>query len=554
MHQQNKIMEDLNPKIKLSLPKKYPKMLKHQFEQKNLIKINIKNKIYNTNIMNNKNENITYKNNELINSIHEKNSILSSPKNNNTNKNNKAKKNNFLSTKLDFNNPNKTNLIKLEKLIADYKEDSYEAKDIKVKIASLTTEIKINKLKINLIFFYEELSDENIALYNRLKLDILGGYFGVRKVDIFKKLLYEIKNDESGSSFILISIGSSFEKIVIICKEFECIKYIIIFCMKVDDYGNKYGANLKVKLISNNQKEIYNYLIEISNNEPDYNKNLKNLINHNLLIYFYEYDNYYFLHHKMLSFFFKEDFSNLSFGDDYMEKVFNFIDKNIDLKKEMKNELKKIIIKLKNSDNFLEEILKFYTSESKYVYLFNKTMRNIEVGMERLSFLIGPMYYTIIRYLCKKNPNLILKQRNNLYRNIYINQYDLENYFLAEGNIICLPSFTSTSFKKGFEPTNIALKINHLYDTKILLKMKISYTPQNNVIPQGMILKEFSSNPNEDEVLLFPFIFIKVKSIEKKKNDIYKLQGKIINKDNILEFGLRKGKKVILKNEVLTIE
>ena len=33
--------------------------------------------------------------------------------------------------------------------------------------------------------------------------------------------------------------------------------------MKVDDYGNKYGANLKVKLISNNQKEIYNYLIEI---------------------------------------------------------------------------------------------------------------------------------------------------------------------------------------------------------------------------------------------------------------------------------------------------
>ena len=67
-------------------------MLKHQFEQKNLIKINIKNKIYNTNIMKNKNENNTYKNHELINSIHEKNSIQSSPKNNNTNKNNKAKK------------------------------------------------------------------------------------------------------------------------------------------------------------------------------------------------------------------------------------------------------------------------------------------------------------------------------------------------------------------------------------------------------------------------------------------------------------------------------
>ena len=189
--------------------------------------------------------------------------------------------------------------------------------------------------------------------YNRLKLDVLGGYFGIRRIDIFKKLLEEIKKDESGASFILITIGSSFKKIAEICKDCDCIKYIIIFCMKVNIYGDEYGAYLKIKLITKNKKEIYDYWECISDNEPDYDKNLKNLLNHNLLISFYEYENYYYIHHKMLSFFFKKNFSELDFCDGYKKKVFNFIEYNTDLKKKQKTELKIIIEALKDSENFL---------------------------------------------------------------------------------------------------------------------------------------------------------------------------------------------------------
>ena len=71
--------------------------------------------------------------------------------------------------------------------------------------------------------------------------------------------------------------------------------------MNMNAYEEKYGENEKVLLISKDQKEIYGYLIYISNEEPDYNKNLQNLLNHNLLISFYEYENYYYIHHKMLS-------------------------------------------------------------------------------------------------------------------------------------------------------------------------------------------------------------------------------------------------------------
>ena len=148
----------------------------------------------------------------------------------------------------------------------------------------------------------------------------------------------------------------------------------------------------------------------------------------------------------------------------------------------------------------------------------------------------------------------MLKERNTLYRNIYINQYDLDTYYMEEGKIICFPSFTSTSFKKGFEPTNNALNINHFNNDKILLKMKLTFSPEYEYIPQGMILEDFSEIPWEEEVLLFPFTFIKVKSIKKKKKDFYKLEGISINKESILEFGLRKGKKVVLKNEILTIK
>ena len=94
----------------------------------------------------------------------------------------------------------------------------------------------------------------------------------------------------------------------------------------------------------------------------------------------------------------------------------------------------------------------------------------------------------------KENSNLILSGRNRLYRNIYINKYDLDAYYMAKGHYICFPSFTSTSFKKGFSPTNNALNINHINNKKILLNIELSYKNQKNIIPQGMILKHFSKN------------------------------------------------------------
>ena len=102
----------------------------------------------------------------------------------------------------------------------------FSAKNIKIQILNLKNEVRINTFKITLIFFYEILSQENIDLYNRLKLEVLGSFFGVKDINILMKLFRKIKY--TNTPFILISTGSSYEKINDICSNF--LQYIIIFC------------------------------------------------------------------------------------------------------------------------------------------------------------------------------------------------------------------------------------------------------------------------------------------------------------------------------------
>ena len=52
----------------------------------------------------------------------------------------------------------------------------------------------------------------------------------------------------------------------------------------------------------------------------------------------------------------------------------------------------------------------------------------------------------------------------------------------------------------------------------------------------------------------FPFTFIKVNKLTPVGDKRYELDCTIINKDSILEFGLKKDKDVFLANNVLTIK
>ena len=92
--------------------------------------------------------------------------------------------------------------------------DSYDASTIKSKINVLKdalSDFDEKKLKINLIFFYEKLTDENVDLYNRLKLGVLGGFFGVQNIDVFKSA--NINRRGSFNSSKNTNLEKSFDKL-----------------------------------------------------------------------------------------------------------------------------------------------------------------------------------------------------------------------------------------------------------------------------------------------------------------------------------------------------
>ena len=381
-------------------------------------------------------------------------------------------------------------------------------------------------------------------------MQVLGGFFGVKKIDILKKLFQKL--EEENASFILITTGSSFKNIKELCDEYNFIKHVIIFCMDTKTYKEKYNSKEKVDLITNDITEINDYLKNKSDNDPDYDKRIKKLISHNPLISYYEYINYYYIFHKILSFFFKEDLSELNYSSDYKKIMFTFIEFNSGCNSEQKQELKNIITNIYNSNEPLKDFLEFYTDETDYIYIFNRIMRKIEEGVSRLSFLIGPMYYSMVRFVKIERKDLNLNKSIKLYRNIEINEYDLNIYEMAQNKIICFSSFTSTSKKNNeFKTTKIAKKVNNIVGETITLQMILKYTHNSDNAPVGMILENYSVNKQEAEVLLFPFTFIKVNELKKIDETFYELSCDIINKKSILEFGLKNGKKVDIKDGYL---
>ena len=180
-------------------------------------------------------------------------------------------------------------------------KDPYDAENIKEKMILLRNQAKVNKIKINLIFFYENMTKENNNLYNRLKLVIEGAFFGVQNKDVLQELLLKIEKVDS--SFILISTGSSFKKISNICARFLCIKHILIYCFDVNNYKTLFGSQDKINLISGNINEVNHFLLSKSQ-EENYDKNLKYFINYNPLFSFYEYKNYYYIYLSQNAIFF----------------------------------------------------------------------------------------------------------------------------------------------------------------------------------------------------------------------------------------------------------
>ena len=505
------------------------------------------------NVINNYNNNLGYYNNN--NFINYNNFI------NNNNYNNFINNNNYNNNNNNNNNNNKiinkpSNIIEeafIDKLVKE------ENKDIGFDLSLL----KRNKLYVNLIHFDSKITNkENYDYYCKFKVDVVGGYHAIDDLEILKKYLKGIEN--KNIPFIVISSGSDGENVIKICKKYSFIKEIIIFCGNLE-YNKHYLKEYPgyVKKVLNRIKKIYEYIKSFGENYKVGIKKYKKL-NHFIfpsefiemdrqleqcpVISAYEYDNCYFLIHRAYAHFFG-DINNKNSKAKFTSSNYDVIEEyieNIKLEEVEKNDLKNKFRELKDQDNFVELAIRKYTEESNFSYFFNRTMRNFDEGLISYAYFMGPFLYGLNKYV-KENPIPYgFREDMTLYRYIKCSKLDFYLYKINLNHIICFPSITSTTIHKDkvFHPTKNAQKINNIIPSKddnsqktnniipskddiVNVKMIFNYKHRPDIISRGIIIRDFkgkdgeylSSNNSEEEVILFPFTFVRINKIEPDLND-----------------------------------
>ena len=432
--------------------------------------------------------------------------------------------------------------------------------------------LKRDELKVNLIWFDKNLiNEENYYYYNKLKVDVVGGFHALDDLNILKKYLEIIKN--KNISFILLTSGKSGKDVIKICSQYSFIKEIIIFCYNYkynEHYIKEYPKLVKkvftdiysvYKYIKSFEKKHKNFLINTSEKNKYFFSldeiKMDKQIQQCPFITASEYDNCYFLVHRAYSFFFK-DINDKNSYPHYnswnLTEIMNFIYK---LKFKEENEKKIFFSKFcvlthfTTNEQFVEKSIRKYTDESNFCYLMNRVMRNFEPGLISFAYYIGPLLFGLNKYV-KENPNFAMTKNMILYRIMKCPLIDFYLFKINLGHIICFPSLTSTSSEPiEFKPTNLANKINsNNFDETVMIKMLFNFKYQEGDISPGIIIEDkknkngeyLSCCPNEKEVILFPFTFARINKIEKEiENGIefQKISLEIINKKTYHEYTLK---------------
>ena len=417
--------------------------------------------------------------------------------------------------------------------------------------------IKRNELYVNLIHFDSNMTNsENYGYFNNFKVDVIGGFYAIDDINIFKNYLEKIK--EKNIPFVVLSSGSAGKDIIPICKNYSFIKEIIIFCLNYsynEHYIKEYPGYVKKVLTSIN--EVYNYLktfgdnyknsIDTNNTYEKYHFSkekisMKRQFLQCPVITAEEYDRCYFLVHRAYAHFFGDidnKFEKPKYLYENHTKVINCL-KKIDIDIEELCKQFEGLYDLDNNNKFIERSIREYTDESNFCYLLNKMMRNFESGLISLSYYMGPFLYGLNKYV-KENPDYAMLNNMTLYRYLNCSKLDFYLYKINKGHIICFPAITSTSSKDGsFTPTG---KGSNYSDEMITLKLIIKYHYESGNKSPGIIIenkkgvytKEYLSYfPSENEVILFPFTFFRINDIS--GSNVYL---EIINRKNYIEYTLK---------------
>lgn len=396
-------------------------------------------------------------------------------------------------------------------------------------------DINRNPFYINLLHYDENLTNnENQKYYKYFKLNIVGGYLGINCLNMFTYYINAINNSKIFIRYILIISGSNSINVLKLCYNYKFIDEVLIFCNNINNYSYLKSYD-KIKIVTNSFYVIARYLKSKSYTSKELD--MSNQIPTTPLITFYEYKNCYFAIHRMITKFFNENWAEPYITVDDINSVIIYLNRtDFDLIK--KNKIVMILKKLLYSKNFAYDCIREYTGED-LCYIFNKTLRDIGKNFDGMVHFIGPFDYALYKYL-KEHPNKGIYSDAILYRDVKMNIFDFYSYFLSLNDVICLPSFTSTTLLRNlnFESSLNAKEVNATSSNDFSVKMVFNYKYSKGNISPGVFIGDISKIKSESEVILFPFTFVKILKIDVKNAKIY---FNIVNRNFIAEFALKKG-------------
>ena len=358
-----------------------------------------------------------------------------------------------------------------------------------------------------------------------------GIFYGCHHMDLFKYICEQIK--KSQKEFILICSGKRADEILEYCQNIDSIKFCCIYCRHKEYFNNLMSKYSKLKGVFNNFSQLKKHLLSFPSTH------IEDIIKSSNLINFKDYNNIYIkLHFEIIRKYFLYKILKTNNKEKYLEIAKKKGDYYFKIAQELlyNDENEVISYFQKNTEENLELIKAFakcshninnyvsnYTLESFYYKYLNKALREGDFdNFRRLSSHISKFIYHLYEFR-KQNC-----QMNNkiLYRNMYISPEELNVYMNSINQVICYPSFTSTSLEDNFFPKNMP--------NKQLVKLLIDQNNCKSVVS----ISKISENPNEKEYLFIPFSFFKVLEVKQglgTKNNPHTIHLSALNSEKPIE-------------------
>ena len=366
----------------------------------------------------------------------------------------------------------------------------------------------------------------------------------------FDSLLKRLTKDQVKSKFILIVNGGSAEKIFdFINKNNYNSLFIngIIYTSNVNKYQEiKEKHPDFFKIICVNAKNIVIFIKKTFEKIKEYNENyyINSIINN------FTYKDEYFQLHKEISKYYGDE-TEKSFGLNF--KIFKeFLEKEGEIQNDLKESLLHScqLYKELNSKNY-EKIIICYLKDENFSKTLNLLLLKKDIQIyKKIGYFAGNLMHSFVEY--GKKAKKAVDSSMIFYRGIVLNIVDLLEFLKNRGLKIAFPNFVSLVNDKDFAENASERKLSEKErkDKKLYsVIMKINYVYGDGYEPSVFNIKDLSQNSDEQEFILLPFTFLKLKSIKiDSSKNIADFELDIIGKKEILENKIKKSKTIEFDN------